>query len=57
MLAWLGYMKHGEAQGRVMGLKMYPPNLKPDYEEQAGAFVDGLVEGVLRQPIPVGAAD
>ena len=55
MLAWLGYMKHGEPQGRVMGLKMYPPNLKPDYEEQAGAFVDGLVAGVLRQEVPVGA--
>jgi flavodoxin len=57
MLAWLGFMKHGEPQGRVMGLKMYPPNLKPDYEEQAGAFVDGLVKGVLQQPIPVGAAE
>ena len=51
MLSWLGYMKHGEPQQRVMGLKMPPPNLKPDFEEQAKAFVDGLVEGVVRQPI------
>ena len=55
MLAWLGYMKHGEPQDRVMGLKMYPPNLKPDFEEQARAFVDGLVDGVLRQPVAAGA--
>ena len=50
MLSWLGYMKHGEPQERVLGLKMPPPNLKPDFEEQARAFVDGLVDGVLRQP-------
>ena len=56
MLSWLGYMKHGEPQERVMGLKMPPPNLKPDFEEQAKGFVDGLVDGVLRQPgsAPVG---
>jgi flavodoxin len=47
MLAWLGYMKHGEPQARVMGLKMYPPNLKPDYEEQARTFVDGVVDEVF----------
>ncbi len=35
MLSWLGYMKHGEPQERVFGLKMPPPNLKPDFEEQA----------------------
>ncbi len=49
MLSWLGYMKHGEAQSRVMGLKMPPPNLKPDFEEQAGAFVNGLVDEVSGQ--------
>ena len=46
MLSWLGYMKHGEPQERVMGLKMPQPNLKPDYEEQARTFVDGLVASV-----------
>ena len=51
MLSWLGYMKHGEPQERVMGLKMPPPNLKPDYEEQARSFVDGLVDGVLRRSV------
>lgn len=54
MLAWLGYMKHGEPQQRVLGLKMPPPNLKPDFDEQARAFVDGIVDGVLRQPGPSG---
>ena len=51
MLSWLGYMKHGEPQQRVMGLKMPPPNLQPDFEEQANAFVDGLMGAVVRQPI------
>ena len=51
MLSWLGYMKHGEPQVRVMGLKMPPPNLKPDYTDQASKFVDGLVDGVLRRPV------
>ena len=51
MLGWLGYMKHGEPQERVFGLKMYPPNLKPDYEEQATLFVDTLVDTVLLQPV------
>jgi hypothetical protein len=55
MLSWLGYMKHGEPQERVMGLKMPPPNLKPDYEEQARTFVDRLVDGVLRPGIGTGA--
>ncbi len=55
MLSWLGYMKHGEAQERVMGLKMPPPNLKPDFEEQAKGFVDGLVDqvfGSVAEPVP-----
>ena len=51
MLSWLGYMKHGEPQDRVIGLKMPPPNLKPDFEEQAQAFVGGLVDRVLH-PAP-----
>jgi menaquinone-dependent protoporphyrinogen IX oxidase len=52
MLSWLGYMKHGEPQQRVMGLKMPAPNLKPDFEEQAKTFADRLVDRVLQ---PVGA--
>jgi hypothetical protein len=48
MLSWLGYMKHGEPQGRVLGLKMPAPNLKPDFEEQARTFADGLVDRILR---------
>jgi len=49
MLSWLGYMKHGEPQARVFGLKMPPPNLKPDFEEQARSFVNGVV-GELSGP-------
>ncbi len=55
MLSWLGYMKHGEAQPRVFGLKMPPPNLKPDFEEQARSFVDGLVDEVLTERTSAGA--
>ena len=47
MLAWLGYMKHGEPQERVMGLKMYPPNLDADYKEQAKSFVDSVLDSVI----------
>ena len=46
MLSWLGYMKHGEPQDRVMGLKMPPPNLKPDFEHQARAFAKTLADGL-----------
>ena len=50
MLSWLGYMKHGEPQERVAGLKMPPPNLKPDYDVQARAFVDRVADEVLGTP-------
>ncbi len=55
MLSWLGYMKHGEPQDRVLGLKMPPPNLKPDYEEQAKSFVDGVLDSTLAGPAIAGA--
>ena len=44
MLAWLGYMKHGVPQEHVLGLKMPPPNLKPDFEKQARDFVNGVAD-------------
>ena len=47
MLSWLGYMKHGEPQARVLGLKMFPPNLEQDFEEQAQRFVGAVVEQAL----------
>ena len=50
MLAWLGYMKHGEAQKRVFLLKMPPPNLKPDFEEQARNFANGVADEVFVEP-------
>ena len=56
MLAWLGYMKHGEPQERVFGLKMYPPNLDSDYEEQAAGFVNGVVDEVFGEPVTASAA-
>ncbi len=52
MLSWLGYMKHGEPQERVMGLKMPAPNLKPDYEEQARKFIADVTNKTLGQPAP-----
>jgi hypothetical protein len=55
MFSWLGYMKHGEPQKRVMGLKMPPPNLKPDFDEQARSFVDGVVDEVFNQPVTASA--
>jgi menaquinone-dependent protoporphyrinogen IX oxidase len=53
MMSWLGYMKLGKPQERSMGLKLPPPNLKPDFEEQAKTFADGLVDRVL-QPASAG---
>ena len=46
MMSWLGYMKHGEGQKRSMGLKLPPPNLKPDFEEQARTFANQLANGL-----------
>jgi menaquinone-dependent protoporphyrinogen IX oxidase len=57
MLSWLGYMKHGEPQERVMGLKMPPPNLKPDFEEQAKTFADRLVDSVLQPGAAIPRSD
>jgi menaquinone-dependent protoporphyrinogen IX oxidase len=56
MLSWLGYMKHGEPQERVIGLNMPAPNLQPDFEEQAKTFADGLVDRVL-QPVAARTAE
>ena len=47
MLSWLAYMKHGEAQERAFGLKMPPPNLKPDFETQAKRFIEELGDRVF----------
>ena len=38
MLAWLGYMKHGAPQERVLGMRMPPPNLQPDFDAEARGF-------------------
>lgn len=47
MLSWLGYMKHGEPQEHVMGMRMPRPNLKPDFEEQARVFAAGVADKVF----------
>lgn len=44
MLSWLAYMKRGEPRARLLGVKMPPPNLKPDYEQQARSFVDKIAD-------------
>ena len=49
MLSWLGYMKQGEPQERVIGLKMPQPNLKLDFDDQARGFVDRVVDDVFGQ--------
>ena len=38
-----------------MGLKMPPPNLKPDFEDQARSFVDGVVDEVFDRPMAASA--
>ena len=55
MLSWLGYMKHGEPQARVFGLSMPPPNLKPDFEDQARSFADRIADAVFPQPVAASA--
>ncbi len=57
MLSWGMFMKRGEPRERFLGVKLPPPNLKPDFDKQARAFVDGLVDRVLRQPIAAGAGE
>jgi menaquinone-dependent protoporphyrinogen IX oxidase len=56
MMSWLGYMKHGQPQKHSMGLKLPPPNLQPDFEDQATKFADGLVDRV-RQSVATGAGE
>jgi menaquinone-dependent protoporphyrinogen IX oxidase len=51
MLSWLAYMRRGEPRERLVGVRMPPPNLKPDFEEQTKSFVDGLVKNVAREPV------
>jgi flavodoxin len=50
MLSWLGWMKHGAAQERVFGLQMPPPNLKPDYVQQARSFADSVSDRTIDRP-------
>ena len=51
MLSWLVFMFFGGPRGHFLGVPLSPPNLRPDYDVQARAFVDRLVDGVLRQSL------
>ena len=51
MLSWLSYMKHGEAAERVLGMKMPPPNLQPEFEQQARSFIDEVVDRAIEKPV------
>jgi flavodoxin len=51
MLSWLGYMKHGDPQERVFGLKMPPPNLKAAYVSQAQRFIDDVAGRTTARPL------
>ena len=57
MLSWLGYVKHGEPQERVFGLHMPPPNLKPDFEEQAQGFVGDVLDELSSPQAALSGAD
>ena len=57
MLSWLAYMKHGEPRERVLGVKMPPPNLKPNFEQQARDFVDSVTDQLaspVLEEVPAG---
>lgn len=51
MLSWLSFMFFGGPRGHFLGIPLPPPNLKPDFEEQAKSFADSLVESVIRKPV------
>jgi menaquinone-dependent protoporphyrinogen IX oxidase len=54
MLSWLAFMFFGGPRGHFLGIPLPKPNLKPDYEEQARSFADGLVGTVTeRRPATV----
>ena len=55
MLSWLGYMKHGEPRERLFGMKMPPPNLKPDFEQQVRTFIDRIALKTSEHPVAVGS--
>ena len=44
MLSWLGYMKNGQPQERVFGMKMPAPNLQPGFEEQGHSFITRVAD-------------
>ena len=57
MLSWLAYMKRGEPRERILGVKMPPPNLKPDFEQQARSFIDRVATKSAERPVAVSSVD
>ena len=55
MLSWLGYMKYGKPQERSMGMSLPPPNLKPDFDQQARSFIDSVLDQTVDRPAKTGA--
>jgi len=49
MLSWLAYMKSGQPAARVFGVKVPPPNLRPDFEQQVRGFVDKIADQVVAE--------
>ena len=50
MLSWLGYMRLGKPKERAMGMQLPPPNLKPDFEQQAREFIDRVLDRAFGRP-------
>jgi flavodoxin len=48
MWSWLEYMRHAKPVARSFGKKLPPPNLKPDFGDQAIGFVDELADRLLK---------
>lgn len=57
MLSWLGYMKHGAPRETVFGMKMPPPNLKPDFDQQARGFADRVAARITERPVAAHSAN
>jgi hypothetical protein len=48
LLSLLSYFGKGEMRERVLGLKISPTNLKPDFDAQASVFANQLADTLFR---------
>ena len=44
LLSLLSYFGHGEMRPRALGIKIPPTNLKPDFDDIAHAFANGIAD-------------